>query len=155
MKWHVFPKGPMCSIRRALMLWLLPLFLVVGITSASVSYWTYLRMVSAFMDNQMEQLAQSMVANEYLPPAVQDTERVHKWGVYVTQVFAADGRLIATSCPQVMVPRLDTPGFVDARHDGRLWRVFNVPPAHEGGTTVQIPMVARDIAGRDFALLGK
>jgi hypothetical protein len=25
----------------------------------------------------------------------------------------------------------------------------------EGGATVQIPMVARDIAGRDFTLLGK
>ncbi len=138
MHWHVFPKGPMCSIRRALMLWLLPLFLVVGVSAAAVSYWTYLRMVSAFMDNQMEQLAGSMVANEYLPPAVQDAERVHKWGVYVTQVFAADGRLIGTSCPQVTVPRMEAPGFVDARHEGRLWRVFSVAAPHAGGTTVQV-----------------
>ena len=53
-KWHIFPSGPMCSLRRALMLWLVPMFLVVGIGSAAVSYWSYVKMVGMFLDDQME-----------------------------------------------------------------------------------------------------
>ena len=36
MKLHVFPSGPMCSIRRALLLWLVPLFLGVGAMGAVI-----------------------------------------------------------------------------------------------------------------------
>ena len=38
---HVFPTGRMCSMRRVMLMWLVPLFLVVGATSAAFSYWGY------------------------------------------------------------------------------------------------------------------
>ena len=50
MKFHVFPRGPMCSLRRAMMLWLVPLFLLVGAASAAFSYWSYSRYARIFTD---------------------------------------------------------------------------------------------------------
>jgi two-component system, OmpR family, sensor kinase len=121
---HVFPSGPMCSLRRALLLWLVPLFLLVGAASAAFSYWSYNRMVSEFMDDQMQQLAHSIAANEeFVIPPVQSRERIHKWGTYVTQVFATDGALRATSWPELNAP-LQQPGFHDLYLDGTRWRVY-------------------------------
>ena len=64
MMFHVFPAGRLCSLRRALLVWLLPVFLLVGAASAGFAYWSYQRMASAFMDNQMELLAESIAAQE-------------------------------------------------------------------------------------------
>jgi signal transduction histidine kinase len=137
MKVHVFPSGAMCSLRGALMVWLLPMFLIVGVTSAAFSYWTYGRMVGTFMDEQMQQLAQSLVANEEpvaLPPV--NPERVHKWGAYATQVFDGQGRVLATTWPELRMPMLQGAGFHDVRHDDRSWRIFVA--AQPGGRTVQV-----------------
>ncbi len=139
MKWHVFPEGRMCSIRRALMLWLVPLFLLVGAASAAFSYWTYSRMVSEFMDEQMQQLGGAVLANEgYIPPVIQDGERVHEWGAYVIQVFDAKGAPVANTWNALQFPRQAEVGFHDVRHDGRLWRVYVVPPSQLGGHSVQV-----------------
>jgi two-component system OmpR family sensor kinase len=139
MKVHVFPQGAMCSIRRALMLWLVPLFLLVGIASAAVSYWSFSRMVSTFMDDQMVVLGQSIANHaQYVPPPNQTAERVHKWGVYVTQVFDARGRLVGSSWPALDMPRLAGPGLQDVQHGERRWRVFVAAPAQAGGPSVQV-----------------
>lgn len=126
MKWHVFPEGPMCSIRRALMLWLVPVFLIVAAASAALSYWTYARMVSGFMDEQMEQLAHSFAAHPGVQPLQQDAERVQKWGGYVVQTFGTDARLATTSWPQLTAPLQASDGFHDLSHEGRGWRAYVV-----------------------------
>jgi two-component system OmpR family sensor kinase len=139
MKLHVFPAGPLCSLRRALLLWLLPLFLLVGVASATVSYWAYSRMVSGFMDEQMQQLGHSVSANEdhiALPQLTE--ERVHKWGAYVTQVFHADGTLRVSSWQPAGVALQGAEGFHDVQQGGRRWRVYAVPPTQPGGPSVQI-----------------
>lgn len=139
MKLHVFPAGPLCSLRRALMLWLLPLFLLVGVASATFSYWTYSRMVSGFMDEQMQQLGHSVAVNEdHLTLPQLHAERVHKWGAYVTQVFDADGKLRVSAMPQATVALQSGQGFHDVQHEGRRWRAYVVAPAHPGGPSVQI-----------------
>ena len=139
MKFHVFPNGPLCSLRRALMLWLLPLFLLVGAASAAFSYWSYSRMVAAFMDDQMEQLAQSVaMQKDHTPLPAQSLERVHKWGAYVVQVYQPDGRLAGTSPPELRIGRVPGPGFHDIRHDGRSWRVFVEPAATPAAPHVQV-----------------
>jgi two-component system OmpR family sensor kinase len=138
MKIHVFPAGPMCSIRRALMLWLVPLFLLVGATSAVFSYWSYSRMVAGFMDEQMQQLAQSLAANEaavQLPLLTQ--ERVHKWGAYVAQIRDAEGA-VRSSLPELQLPAQNGPGFHDVVHDGHKWRVYVAAPVRDGGSSVQV-----------------
>ena len=138
MKWHVFPTGPMCSLRRALMLWLLPLFLVVGAGSAAVSYWSYCKMVDMFLDDQMQQLAEALTTNEMPQPARMTGERVHKWGAYVVQTWAPDGALQVTSYPELHVPLLEGKGFHDVSSDERSWRVYTLPPVKAGGHSVQV-----------------
>ena len=139
MKFHVFPAGRLCSLRRALVLWLLPMFLAVGAASAAFSYWSYNRMVGTFLDDQMEQLAQSVAQHdELIAPPAQTAERIHKWGVYVTQVFDEDGRLLVTSWPHLTVARLAEPGFHDIEYDGRRWRVYVARPPGGHGRTVQV-----------------
>jgi two-component system, OmpR family, sensor kinase len=139
MKFHVFPSGRLCSLRRALLLWLLPMFLAVGAASAAFSYWSYNRMVGTFLDDQMEQLAHSIAQHdELIAPPAQSSERIHKWGVYVTQVFDESGKLLVTSWPHLTVARLATPGFHDIEYDGRRWRVYVAKPADAHGRTVQV-----------------
>jgi signal transduction histidine kinase len=138
MKWHVFPNGPMCSIRRALMLWLVPVFLVVGATAAAVSYWSYCEMVSGFMDEQMQELAHAVAGTQGLQPAPLTAERVFKWGGYVVQSWDPAGRLLATSYPELSAPLQQGAGFHDLVHQGHSWRSYVLPAAQPGGHSVQV-----------------
>jgi two-component system, OmpR family, sensor kinase len=135
-RFHVFPVGPMCSLRRVLLMWLVPLFLLVGAASAAFSYWSYSHMVREFMDTQMEQLGQSIAMQEEhtMPPAL-SAERVHKWGSYVVQVYGGDGVLAASSWPPLTAP-LQQPGFTDVRLDSGSWRVYSTED--HGGRRVQV-----------------
>ena len=134
---HILSSGPMCSLRRALLRWLIPMFLIVGGASAVFSYWTYCRMVDSFMDEQMEQLGQSIaLQDEHLALRPADPQRVHSWGVYVAQVWTPQGRLDATSLPSASVPLSDHQGFDDVVVDDRRWRVYTVDAAN--GRHVQV-----------------
>jgi two-component system, OmpR family, sensor kinase len=137
-RFNVFPAGRMCSLRRALLLWLVPLFLVVGAASAAFSYWSYNKMVAEFLDDQMQQLGDSIVLHdEFVAPPGQTKEKVHQWGAYVTQVWSSDGRkLVVTSWPQLSAS-LQEPGFHDVRADGERWRTYTTA-AGAGGHTVQV-----------------
>ncbi|MDO9115564.1 MAG: ATP-binding protein [Polaromonas sp.] len=140
MMFHVFPAGRMCSLRRALLLWLVPVFLLVGAASAGFAYWSYLRMASTFMDNQMELLAESMGAQEQVValPAL-TRERVHKLGSYVVQVFDADGKPRFSSWPESAMALLETPGFQDVRMGGERWRVYTTGPGKaEASRRIQV-----------------
>jgi two-component system OmpR family sensor kinase len=125
---HVFPAGRLCSLRRALLLWLLPVFLVVGAASAGFAYWSYNRMVSTFMDNQMELLAESMVVQKQdlaLSPLTR--ESVHKWGSYVVQVFDADGQARSNSWAELPARLQAGEGFQNVSVGGMPWRVYSTP----------------------------
>ena len=130
---HIFPNGSMCSLRRALLLWLVPLFVLVGLASAAFAYWTYGRMVNTFMDDQMEQLALSISSNEgYMPHMVLTQERAHKWGTYVTQVFGADGKVQVTTFPQVAAALQAERGFHDIQKADGGWRVYTTAASATG-----------------------
>jgi signal transduction histidine kinase len=137
-KWSVFPAGRLCSLRRALLLWLVPLFLAVGSAAAALSYWSYAQMVDAFMDDQMQQLAATIAANPGVHPAPQSVERVHRWGAYVVQVYGPDGRLRATSSAHVELGLVAQEGFHDAAAGGLRWRVYTVPAAAAAPDRVQV-----------------
>ena len=138
MKLHVFPSGPMCSIRRAMMLWLVPLFLLVGMVGAGISYWSYSRMVSTFMDEQMQQLATALSDNKAIQPMPLNAERVLKWGSYVVQTYDDRGALDKTSWPELRLPLQAEAGFHDVQHDGRSWRVYTLPASGSGAHAVQV-----------------
>jgi len=137
-KWHVFPNGPLCSIRRAMLLWLVPLFLVVGTLGAAISYWSFSRMVSTFMDEQMQQLATALGDNKSIQPMPLNAERVFKWGSYVVQTYDEGGRLQVTSWPELALDLQRTAGFHDVQQDGRSWRIYTLPAASPGGHAVQV-----------------
>jgi two-component system OmpR family sensor kinase len=139
MKLHVFPEGGrLCSLRRVLLMWMIPLFLLVGGLSAGLGYWTYSRMVSTFMDDQMAQLAQAISSNEaHIQPPPVTAERVHKWGVYVVQVFDASGQPLANSWPGLTAGVRTEPGFADVASGGHTWRVY-ATRAPASGHTVQV-----------------
>jgi signal transduction histidine kinase len=130
---HVFPLGRMCSLRRALLLWLVPLFLLVGITSAAFSYFSHGRMVNEFMDTQMEQLGQSLAGHDggLMPPPLSE-ERVEKWGMYIVQVWDPHGNLLRTSWPQLGAPLQNTTGFSDIVAGDKEWRVYTSEPGASG-----------------------
>lgn len=138
MKWQVFPHGPMCSIRRAMMLWLVPLFLAVGALGAGLSWWSYSRMVNAFMDEQMQQLATALSDNRAIRPMPMNAERVLKWGAYVVQTYDDRGTLEVTSWPELGVGMQAAEGFHHVEDGGRTWRVYTLPARIAGGHAVQV-----------------
>ncbi|MEJ6020883.1 sensor histidine kinase [Ramlibacter sp. PS4R-6] len=133
--WHarVFPHGRMCSLRRALLLWLVPLFLVVGFASAAFSYFSHGRMVNEFMDTQMEQLGQSLSGHEgdLMPPPL-SAERIEKWGMYIVQVWDKDGTLAKSTWPQLQAPLQAGSGFSNVMADGKDWRVYTTVASGTG-----------------------
>jgi two-component system OmpR family sensor kinase len=130
---RVFPHGRMCSLRRALLLWLVPLFLVVGVSSAAFSYWSHGRMVNEFMDTQMEQLGQSLSSHDgmLMPPPMSE-EKVDKWGSYIVQVWGEDGTFIGSSWPALNVGLQQQAGFHAVTVDGREWRTYTAEPNGSG-----------------------
>jgi signal transduction histidine kinase len=138
MKFQVFPKGPMCSVRRALLLWLVPVFLAVGATAAAVSYYTYCEMVSGFMDEQMQQIGSTVATSDSVRTTRQNAERVFHWGGYVVQTFGPDGQLLASSYPELTLPLQSGSGFRDIEHEGRSWRAYVLPADHPGARAVQV-----------------
>ncbi len=131
---HVFPAGRLCSLRRALLLWLLPVFMLVGAASAGFAYWSYNRMVSTFMDNQMELLAESMVVQKQdlaLAPLTRDS--VLKWGSYIVQVFDADGTPRSSSWAELPAQLQKNEGFQNVSVGGMPWRVYATPANEASG----------------------
>ena len=131
---RVFPAGRLCSLRRTLLLWLLPVFLLVGAASAGIAFWSYNRMVSTFMDNQMQLLGDSIAAQEqeHVLPAplhAQTADSVHKWGTYVVQVFDAQGRLLVSSLPALQLDLQTEAGFHDLAHAAAAWRIYTTDAA--------------------------
>ena len=136
---HVFPNGRMCSLRRALLLWLVPLFLIVGAASATFSYWSYNKMVSEFMDDQMQQLGESIAGqDDHMVAPPQSADRIHKWGAYIVQVYDSQGRLHLNSWPALTAPLQEQAGFADSRVDGTLWRVYSTAATGPIGHRVQV-----------------
>ena len=96
-------------------------------------------MLNAFMDDQMQQLAQAMATHEELvaAPAPTPERSVHTGGTYVTQVYSADGKLLLSSWPQ-LAAGLQQPGFADLQAGGVPWRVYSSEPAGVGGRRIQV-----------------
>jgi signal transduction histidine kinase len=130
---HVFPRGAMCSLQRALLIWLVPLFLVVGVACAAVTYWANSRMTGEFMDSQMRQLGDSIASQPaHDVPRTASWDRIQSWGDYVVQVFAPQGFIEQSSWPLHGVPLQARAGFQNVTAEGRLWRLYTTAPGADG-----------------------
>ena len=143
----------MSSIRSALMWWLVPTFLAVAVVSAGLSYRMVTIMAADLLDDQMVQLGDSIAQQGHLTmPSDQTAERVHGRGIYVIQVFAADGHLSAASWDGVVARRMPHPGLHELQDSGNAWRVYAATA--QGGQTVQVLQSGSFRAGLAFERAG-
>jgi two-component system, OmpR family, sensor kinase len=152
------------SLQGQLLLWLTPWVLVGAVVAGGAFYASYGYLLQTFMKNQMEVLARSHVpsgagdAPQALP--VLDEENIVKWGALVVQVWSADGRLLATSSPDVAVPLQAAAGHSLVRPSSAWdygWRVFATAPAGPGLHRVQVlqseQFLREEVLGRTLYVL--
>ncbi|RZL93063.1 MAG: HAMP domain-containing protein [Variovorax sp.] len=152
MKNHQHPWYKPCSLRAKLLLWLVSLHLLAAAATCWASYMSHGRMVTTFMDNQMQALADSYAANDSIP-ALQplNDQGVFKWGAFIVQIWSADGRMLASSWPKQAVPLQAEPGHHVVRAGADrddVWRVYTAPPGTRAGQS-RVQIVQSDRFLRD------
>ncbi len=134
------------SLRGQLLLWLVPLHLLAAIITAASFHARYGALVHNFMDGQMAALALSHAAREaddavpVLPPI--SDRHLYNWGSFAVQLWSPEGRLLASSRPDIAVPLQTEAGYRDlppspATAD-RGWRVYTAPAEAPGRLQVQV-----------------
>ncbi len=116
------------SLRKQLMTWLLPLYVVAAIVAATVTYYMYGNMVSFFMDNQLRLFADSHAGASGSAPTLRPLTRhnvVEKGDMFV-QIWNRSNRLVATSWPELDLQRQASQGFHDVTIGDSRWRVYTL-----------------------------
>ena len=117
----------MTSLRKQLLCWLLPLYLVGAVVAAVVAYVTFGWAVDFFMDNQLRVFAQSHAAvGEITRPLPTLSRRNVEKGDLIVQMWDRNGRLHATSWPDLHLPLQTESGFHDFVLDGLRWRAYTL-----------------------------
>ena len=125
----------MTSLRKHLLMWLLPVFLVAAVVATVWTYYMFGSMVSMFMDSQMNVLADSHTADTSGPPTLRPlTDHNVEKGALIVQIWDEQGSLLTSSYPTLNVPLQAADGFNDLRIGSQRWRVCTV---HASGRTVQ------------------
>jgi signal transduction histidine kinase len=119
------------SLRRQLLLWLIPPYLAVAAIWMGVSYHQYETNISAFMDGQMHALANTYAHQlesdgRKSPVRTLDEQHVQHDGNPVVQLWKEDGQLLASSWPIPSLGLQPSEGFHTVGTDGRHWRVYTV-----------------------------
>ena len=117
----------MTSLRKSMLMWLVPAFLAVALVTSVCTYFMFGNMMSWFMDSQMSVLADSHATETLGPPTLRPlTEhQLHKGGTIV-QIWDGQGGLLASSYPSLAVPLQKTDGFADVEVASQRWRVYSV-----------------------------
>jgi two-component system, OmpR family, sensor kinase len=123
------------SLRRQLLLWLVPVFLAAALIAVGCTYYMFGSMVSWFMDSQMQVLAESHTAETIGPPALRPLadHHIQKGGV-VVQIWDGQGGLLTSTFPALAVPLQAADGFEEVKIGSQRWRIYSV---HTLGRTVQ------------------
>jgi signal transduction histidine kinase len=123
------------SLRRRLLSWLVPVFLIVAVFASVSTYYMFGNMVSLFMDNQLRVLADSHAPETIGPPNLKPlTEHSVGKGAMFVQIWDTQGRLLTSSYPAIAVPLQKADGFKDVPLGDLTWRVYSL---HAMGRTVQ------------------
>jgi two-component system, OmpR family, sensor kinase len=123
------------SLRKSLVMWLVPVFLAVAVIATVCTYYMFGNMVSWFMDSQMHVLADSHAEETLGPPTLRrlTAHEVDK-GALVIQIWDARGGLLASSYPALALPLQSRNGFENVQLASRRWRVYVI---HTPERTVQ------------------
>ncbi|HET9447579.1 MAG TPA: histidine kinase dimerization/phospho-acceptor domain-containing protein, partial [Steroidobacteraceae bacterium] len=125
----------MKSLRKHLLLWLVPVFLAAAVISVVCSYYMFGSMVSWFMDNQMQVLAESHTVETIGPPTLRPlTDHYVEKGATVVQIWHGQGGLLTSSYPSLAAPLQAREGFNEVEIGSQRWRIYSVRAL---GRTVQ------------------
>jgi two-component system OmpR family sensor kinase/two-component system sensor histidine kinase QseC len=118
----------MSSLRKQLMVWLLPLYVVAAVVAATVTYYMYGNMVSFFMDNQLRLFADSHAASSGSVPALKPltAHNVLEKGDMVVQIWDRGHRLVTSSWPELALERQPAQGYSDVTIGDSRWRVYTM-----------------------------
>lgn len=117
----------MTSLRKQLLAWIAPVFLIAAAIAAGCNYFMFGSMVRFFMDNQLRVMADSHAAGASETPALRPlTEHNVAKGDMIVQIWDKDGRLLTSSHPDLKLPLQTTDGFHDTTVGSQGWRVYSL-----------------------------
>ena len=135
-------------MRRRLIVWLLTGILLSGFAAAAVVFYQARKQSTELFDYQLRQLALTLRDRDFTPSQLAQALQGQEDLDFVIQVWAADGRLLYSTHPEIRVPAADATGFSDAVTPSGRWRVFS---AWHRGLTIQ---VAQHQLAREALALG-
>ena len=122
-------------MRRRLLVWLLSSILLSGFAAAAVVFYQARKQSTEFFDYQLRQLALTLRDRDYTPSQLAEALHGQEDLDYVIQVWAADGRLLYNTHPQIVLPAPESNGFADVTAPSGRWRVYS---AWHRGLTIQV-----------------
>ncbi|WP_315924126.1 ATP-binding protein [Mesorhizobium sp. SP-1A] len=135
------------SIRRTAFLWLAGLMTAIGICAAATSYLLVRNEASAFLDNQLRQIALYVGDAPSSPAGAADSAAPHDpEDDFVIQVWDASGRPVRQSHPAIDLLRQPATGFADVSVGGSDWRVYTLVAPDRTVQVSQDTSVRRELA---------
>jgi two-component system, OmpR family, sensor kinase len=117
----------MTSLRKQLLVWIAPVFLIAAVIAAACNYFAFGVMVRFFMDNQLHVMADSHAAAASETPVLRPlTAHSVEKGAMVVQIWDKDGRLLTSSLPDLKMPLQAADGFYDTSIGSTRWRVYSL-----------------------------
>jgi signal transduction histidine kinase len=125
----------MTSLRKQLLVWIAPVFLIAAVIAAACNYFAFGYMTNFFMDSQMQVMADSHAAAASETPVLRPlTPHSVEKGATIVQIWDNDGRLLTSSLPDLKVPLQLADGFSETTIGPMSWRVYSL---HTPDRTVQ------------------
>jgi signal transduction histidine kinase len=130
------------SIRGRLLLWQISALMLTGLLVSIITYVLAWDAFNKLRDNGLEQIAYSVVRHGV---QYDDDEEVRNdRGQFVSQIWAADGKLFYSSIDEAGPPQ-QPPGLNVIEWKGTEWRVYALK---EGGLTIQVATTSASRARR-------
>ena len=134
------------TIRGRLLLWQISALMLTGLLVSIITYVLAWDAFNKLRDNGLEQIAYSVVRHGV---QYDDDEEVRNdRGQFVSQIWAADGKLSYSSIDEVGPPQ-QPPGLNVIEWKGTEWRVYAL---QEGGLTIQVATTSASRARRFAAI---
>jgi signal transduction histidine kinase len=134
------------SIRGRLLLWQISALMLTGLLVSIITYALAWDAFNKIRDYGLEQIAYSIIRHGVQYDSDEDVR--NDKGQFVSQIWAADGKLIYSSIDEA-APPLQTNGLHIIEWQGTEWRVFALK---EGGLTIQVATTSASRARRFGAI---
>ncbi|MBN3788228.1 ATP-binding protein [Burkholderia sp. Ac-20353] len=133
------------SLRRRLLLWLMPAACVIGLLASAGTYWGALRELDDLLDDQMRSMSKQIVVG----PNGELSFKSHAAGEHDFKVDDPDavllqvwrkGKLVYSTDRDSALPPPAQAGIASVDVDGTPWRTY---VTHSGGTTIRLAQARR------------